>query len=210
MKRLFAIWLTIFVVLAFIITLVFSYQIQSKLAQETTLAMLEDNLSDAEKRIMFSNDNLRRVKELTENGALAKTRAFARIIRDNQKIKDGLNAFEQAISNIENEVSNLDKRGKAKAYNKAILSCPEYPEIKKIFLRICEDFYIDELTVTDGKGIMICSNPEAYIGYDMSSEPQSGEFVKKLIDNENINEFVQEPMPNGYSKNIFHIIHLLF
>lgn len=81
MKKIFTIWLTIFVVAAFVITLICSYKIQSRLAQETALNMLNENLNDAEARILHSNNNLLHIKELTENGALTKTRAFARIVK---------------------------------------------------------------------------------------------------------------------------------
>lgn len=200
MKKIFSIWLTIFVVAAFIVTIVFSYGIQSKLARKTALAMLENNLKDAEERIKYSNDNLKRVKELTESGALAKTRAFARIIKNSSVFIDGLNAIEKTINDMENSVSKLDAKSKAKAYRDAVVVLPEYAKIRQILIQMAKDFYTDELTVTDGKGIMICSLPEEYIGYDMTSNDQSNEFVNKLIKDENTNEFVQEPMLNGYNK----------
>ena len=205
MKKIFSIWLTIFVVAAFIITLICSYKIQSKLAQETALKMLNENLNDAEARILHSNNNLLHIKELTENGALTKTRAFSRIVNNTPELYNSLIAFDKAIESVNDKISTLDYNGKLKLYQDVIMSCPEYKANNDLLERLKQDFDVDEVTITNGDGIMVSSIPAEYIGYDMASRDQSNEFVQKLIKNNN-KEYVQKPMPNGYLKRIFQYV----
>ena len=205
MKKIFSIWLTIFVVAAFTITLFCSYRIQSKLAQETALNMLNENLNDAEARILHSNSNLERIKELTENGALTKTRAFARIVKNTPDLLNSLIAFDKAIDSVKDKISSLDYDEKIKLYHEVIMACPEY-KFNNIFLeKLKLDFDVDEVTITNGDGIMVSSIPAEYIGYDMTSRDQSNEFVQKLIKGRD-SEYVQEPMPNGYLERIFQYV----
>ena len=205
MKKIFTIWLTIFVVAAFMITLFCSYRIQSKLAKETALSMLDKNLNDAEERILHSIKNLERIKELTENGALTKTRAFARIVNNTPDLLNSLVAFNRAIDSVKDVIPTLDYNTKIKLYQKVIMGCPEYQINNTILERLKQDFDVDEVTITNGNGIMVSSIPAEYIGYDMSSQEQSNEFVQKLIKNEE-NEYAQKPMPNGYLKKIFQYV----
>lgn len=62
------------------------------------------------------------------------------------------------------------------------MSCPEYKVNNEILERLKQDFDVDEVTITNGDGIMISSIPAEYIGYDMTSREQSNEFVQQLID----------------------------
>ncbi len=205
MKKIFSIWLTIFVVAAFAITLFCSYRIQSRLAQETALSMLNENLNDAEERILHSIKNLERIKELTENGALTKTRAFARIVNNTPDLLNSLVVFNRALNSVKDQASSLNNDAKTKLYHKVIMECPEYQINNSILEKLKQDFDVDEVTITNGDGIMVSSIPTDYIGYDMSSQEQSNEFVQKLIKNEE-NEYVQKPMPNGYLKKIFQYV----
>ena len=205
MKKIFTIWLTIFVVAAFVITLICSYKIQSRLAQETALNMLNENLNDAEARILHSNNNLLHIKELTENGALSKTRAFARIVKNTPELFNSLIAFDKAIDSVKDKISSLDYNGKIKLYHGMIMSCPEYKVNNEILERLKQDFDVDEVTITNGDGIMVSSIPAEYIGYDMTSREQSNEFVQQLINKDN-SEYVQKPMPNGYLKRMFQYV----
>ncbi len=205
MKKIFSIWLTIFVVAAFAVTLICSYRIQSKLAQETALNMLNENLNDAEARILHSNNNLERIKELTENGALTKTRAFAKIVKNTPDLSNSLIAFDKAIESVKDKASTLDYDGKIKLYHDVIMACPEYKVNNSLLEKLKQDFDVDEVTITNGDGIMVSSIPAEYIGYDMSSREQSNEFVQKLLIGQD-NEYVQNPMPNGYLKKIFQYV----
>ena len=205
MKKIFSIWLTIFVVAAFAITLFCSYRIQSRLAKETALSMLNENLNDAEARILHSNNNLIHIKELTENGALTKTRAFARIVNNTPDLLNSLNAFDKALESIKDKTSGLDYDAKIKLYKEAIMGCPEYKVTNSFLERLKQDFDVDEVTITNKDCIMVSSIPAEYIGYDMSSREQSNEFVQKLIKSQD-NEYVQKPMPNGYLKRKFQYV----
>ena len=205
MKKIFSIWLTIFVVAAFVITLFCSYKIQSRLAQETALSMLNENLDDAEARILHSNNNLIHIKELTENGALTKTRAFARIVNNTPDLFNSLIAFDKAIESEKDKASSLGYDERIKLYRELIMNCPEYKLNNDILERLKQDFDVDEVTITNSDGIMVSSIPAEYIGYDMTSRDQSNEFVQKLITGKD-NEYVQNPMPNGYLKRIFQYV----
>ena len=202
MKKIFSIWLTIFVVAAFVVTLFCSYRIQSKLARETALTMLNENLNDAEERILHSKNNLERIRDLTENGALTKTRAFERIVNNTPDLQKALNAFNNAINTVKNTASSLDLDARTKLYHKAIIDCPEFAEHMATMEKLKKDFDVDELTFTNADGIMISSIPADYVGYDMSSKEQSNEFVQKLLVSKDI-EYIQDPMPNGYWNKIF-------
>ena len=117
MKKIFSFWLTIFVIAAFAIILFCSFKVQSRLAAETALSMLRDNLFDAEARIEHSKSNLARIKELSDNGALAKTRAFARIVNNTPELYNSLIAFDKAIESVKDKIPSLDYNGKIKLYN---------------------------------------------------------------------------------------------
>ncbi len=200
MKKIFSIWLTIFVVVAFAITLFCSYKIQSRLAKETALTMLKANLEDAKRRILHSRENLERIKELTENVALGKIRAFSRVIKDTPDICNSLAAFNKALDSVKEQASSLEISDRTKLYQKVIMECPEYKSNQAFMEKMKIDFNVDEVTVTNGDGIMISSIPADYIGYDMTSKEQSNEFVKRLIQGEDI-DYIQKPMPNGYWEN---------
>lgn len=205
MKKIFSLWLTVFVVAAFVISLFWSYKIQSKLAKETALAMLRDNLDDAEERIQHSQKNLERIKELTENVALGKVKAFSRIISENPELYKSLSAFNKALESVKNEASSLNLTDRTKLYKEVIMNSPEFEVSQKFMEKIKNDLDVDEVTVTNGDGIMISSIPDNYIGYDMTSKEQSNEFVQKLIVEEK-KEYVQKLMPNGYWNKIFQYV----
>ena len=205
MKKIFSIWLTFFVIVAFAITLFCSYKIQSKLARESALTMLERNIVDAVERIEHNNENLRKIKKLTENVALGKAKAFARVISENKELFNSLAAFNKAIDSVKDKASSLDLLARTKLFKKVIMESPEYEVNHSFMERLKKDFDVDEVTVTNGDGIMVSSIPSDYIGYDMTSKEQSNEFVKILINSEK-SEYVQKLMPNGYWDKIFQYV----
>lgn len=205
MKKIFSIWLTVFVMVAFALTMFFSYNIQSRLARETALTMINRDLKEAEKRISETKENLGVIKKLTVDVALGKARAFSRIIKDSPELANSLAAFNKAIDSVKDKASSLDLIARTKLYQKVIMECPEY-EINHAYLeRLIKSFEVSELTVTNGDGIMVSSIPTDYIGYDMSSKEQSNEFVQHLLVNGE-REYVQDPMPNGYWNKIFQYV----
>ena len=205
MKKIFSIWLTIFVITAFFVTLIWSYNIQSKLAKETALTMLNDNLNDAEVRIEHSKKNLERIKDLTENVALGKAKTFSRLILDNTELMNILASFNKSIEAVKDNAKNLDANEKMKLYQKAIKETPGFENSQIIMKKLRQGFDVDEITVTNGDGIMVSSIPPDYVGYDMSSKEQSNEFVKNLII-DGKSEYIQKLMPNGYWNKIFQYV----
>ncbi len=55
---------------------------------------------------------------------------------------------------------------------------------------------VDEVHISDGKGVLIASIPESYQGYDMGMGEQAREFLPALRDSDFA--LVQEPRPNGW------------
>ncbi|MCF0175064.1 MAG: SpoIIE family protein phosphatase [Bacteroidales bacterium] len=60
---------------------------------------------------------------------------------------------------------------------------------------IRQDLWVDELHVSDSKGVLMACIPTYAIGYDMASSPQSAAFMPALTDKDF--ELVQELQPNG-------------
>lgn len=80
MKQLFQRWLLLFVGVAFLLTLGASYWIHSYLARQSAVAILRVKLDDAKRQIERTGENLETVRNLSNQAALAKARAFARIV----------------------------------------------------------------------------------------------------------------------------------
>ncbi|MDD4817459.1 MAG: SpoIIE family protein phosphatase [Victivallaceae bacterium] len=161
MKKLFQRWLLLFVGVAFLATLGVSYYIHNRLAHESALEILHLKLADAERQLTQTRENLKTVRAMNNTAALAKARAFARIVASDPGI--------------------LDKQA----------------ELEKV----CRELDVDELHVSDEKGILIASIPEKYRGYDMGAAKQSSEFLGAITDPEF--SLVQEPRPNGILKILF-------
>ena len=67
--------------------------------------------------------------------------------------------------------------------------------------KITRDLDVDEIHVSDEKGILIATYPPDYVGYDMNSSDQSRPFME-AIHNSRF-QLLQEPRPNGrYGTNI--------
>ena len=89
MKALFHKWLLLFVVLAFGLTFGLSWHLHRKAAEENALLLLRVNLTDVAGRIKRAENNLKTITEMSGASAIAKTRAFALLIRkDPALLKD--------------------------------------------------------------------------------------------------------------------------
>lgn len=157
MKSLFQRWLILFVTIAFIITVYVSYNLQSNQAVDKAKELLRVNLADASRQLARSNENLKVIRDMTQEGALAKTRAVAALIWENHNIATDSEALQHV---------------------KRILD-------------------VDEVCVTDEK-IIVGSIPETYLNYDMSTNPQSAEFVPAIYSKDF--EYVQLPRENAFKK----------
>ena len=113
MKALFHKWLLLFVVLAFGLTFGLSWHLHRKEAKKNALKLLELNLADVAGRVRRAEVNLQTITEMSAATAIAKTRAFALLIKENPSIlKDSekLKLIRQKLDVDELHVS--DKTGK--------------------------------------------------------------------------------------------------
>ena len=86
MKSLFHKWLLLFVVLAFGLTFGLSWYMHRKEAKENALQLLAINLTDAANRVKREEVNLQTITEMSAASAIAKTRAFALLIKEKPSI----------------------------------------------------------------------------------------------------------------------------
>ena len=86
MKSLFHKWLLFFIVLAFGLTFGLSWYLHRKDAKEHALRILEINLKDVAERVKRAENNLQTVTEMSAASAIAKTRAFALLIKEKPSI----------------------------------------------------------------------------------------------------------------------------
>ena len=162
MKSLFQRWLILFVTIAFIITVYVSYNLQSNQAIDKAKELLRVNLADASRQLARSNENLKVIRDMTQEGALAKARAVAALVWENHNIATNSEALQHV---------------------KRILD-------------------VDEVCVTDEK-IIVGSIPETYLNFDMSTNPQSAEFVPAIYSKDF--EYVQVPRENAFKKIVQYV-----
>ena len=126
MKNLFHKWLLLFVVFAFGLTFGLSWYMHRKAAKKNALELLSINLTDAANRVKRAEANLQTITEMSAASAIAKTRAFALIIKEkpsilqNQKglklIREKLDADELHVADETGKliasVANYDYHGK--------------------------------------------------------------------------------------------------
>ena len=112
MKALFQKWLFLFVLAAFMATFAASWWIHSYLAESSALDLLHSNIEDIYRRIKSTKANLKIVEEMSNTAALAKTRAFARIIAENPKIIDDPDKMESVRKKLDvDELHVSDEKG---------------------------------------------------------------------------------------------------
>ena len=86
MRALFNKWLLLFVVLAFGFTFGLSWYLHRKEAKKNALELLSVNLADASNRVRRAEANLKTITEMSAASAIAKTRAFAMLIKEKPSI----------------------------------------------------------------------------------------------------------------------------
>ena len=120
-------------------------------------------ISDAKRQLSTTEENLKRISEMTDAMALIKVRTFASFIEQSPEL---------------------------------LTSREKLQEIRKLL-------DVDELHVSDPKGILIASVPEEYQGYDMASAAQSAAFMPAITDPSF--ELVQEPQRKGSDNECFNM-----
>ena len=86
MKIIFRKWLLLFIVFAFGLTFGLSWYLHKKEAKKNALELLHLNLVDATNRIKRAEINLQTITEMSAASAIAKTRAFAMLIKEKPAI----------------------------------------------------------------------------------------------------------------------------
>lgn len=161
MRKTFQKWLFLFVVIAFIVTFCISFSIESRQAKGNAVGLIRLKMEDARKQIVVNRENIATVRSIVDAAALAKARAFAKII-----------ALQPSVLKRGEELEDIRRR-----------------------------LDVDELHVSDERGILIADIPAEYIGYDMAASEQSAEFLAALQDSNFA--LVQEPRRKGISGEMF-------
>ena len=113
MSSLFHKWLLLFVVLAFGLTFGLSWHLHRKEAKDNALKLLEVNLNDAAGRVKREEVNLQTITEMSAASAIAKTRAFALLIKTKPSILKDTEALKQIRKKLDvDELHVSDKNGK--------------------------------------------------------------------------------------------------
>ncbi len=98
-------------------------------------------------------------------------------------------------------MSNSAALAKAHAFARIVSENPNILKDEMKLEKIRRELDVDELHVSDEKGILIASIPKKYQGYNMANSVQSSEFMPAL--NHPDFALVQEPRPNGAQKVLF-------
>lgn len=136
------------------------------------------------------------------------------LIQTNQSQKVGLDLIELKIADVKNELNTTQhnlKTVKQMTYSIALLKAKFFAKMvyytHKILtnqseLEKVKDFLdVDEVHVSDPRGILIASIPHKYKGFNMASTDQTKVFMP-AITNPNF-ELVQDPMMRGAKDGIF-------
>ncbi|MBR5626021.1 MAG: cache domain-containing protein, partial [Thermoguttaceae bacterium] len=73
----------------------------------------------------------------------------------------------------------------------------DFDELKKVQ----NILQVDELHISDEKGVLIASTESTYLGYDMNSQDQSRPFVEALVNPDFV--LIQDPQPRGINGELF-------
>lgn len=142
------------------------------------------------------------------------TFATSYLIQTSQSKKVGLDLIELKIADVKNQLiatqHNLKSIKqmtssiailKARFFAKMVYYNPKIVTNKKELKKVMDLLDVDEVHISNSKGILIASIPNKYKGFDMSSTEQTRMFMPALK-NPNF-ELVQDPMMRGAHDGIF-------
>ena len=113
MKSLFRKWLLFFIVFAFGLTFGLSWHLHRKEAKNNALKLLEVNLNDVAARVKREEANLQTITEMSAASAIAKTRAFALLVREKPSILQNPEELKLIRKKLDvDELHVSDKTGK--------------------------------------------------------------------------------------------------
>jgi len=99
------------------------------------------------------------------------------------------------------DIADATSLAKARAFARMIALKPSLLKDRRELERIRKELDVDELHVSDEKGILIASIPAEYEGYDMSSSDQSRAFMPALTDPDFA--LAQAPQAKGINYELF-------
>ncbi|MEG2769827.1 MAG: HAMP domain-containing methyl-accepting chemotaxis protein, partial [Oscillospiraceae bacterium] len=102
------------------------------------------------------------------------------------------------------ESMKSDYLARARAFADIVAADPEVLKSSSQLNQIMKRLDVDELNVTDEKGVIRWGTVSDYFGFDMATTDQTAPFVPILKDKKM--ELVQEPQPNGAKKILFQYV----
>lgn len=112
MRKVFLIWLLIFMTAAFILTFSISYYVQSGQAYKNAEKLIYLKIDDVIKQIEINNKSLREIRAESDSNALAKARSLAKMIEMNPVIVRDFGQLEKIRRLLEvDEIHICDERG---------------------------------------------------------------------------------------------------
>lgn len=113
MRSLFHKWMLFLIVLAFGLTFGLSWYLHREDAKESAMQLLELNLKDIAERVKRAENNLQTITEMSNASAIAKTRAFALIIREKPSVLQDPEELKLIRKKLDvDELHVADKSGK--------------------------------------------------------------------------------------------------
>lgn len=116
-----------------------------------------------------------------------------------QKLADSVTEIEELTESLKEEYLS-----KTRMFSKMISLDPTILDDKAELESIRQQLGVDELHVTDEKGIILWSTVDVYLGFDFASTDQTKPFVPILTDSSF--ELAQDPTPNGAAGILFQYI----
>ncbi|MEG2053619.1 MAG: methyl-accepting chemotaxis protein, partial [Oscillospiraceae bacterium] len=102
------------------------------------------------------------------------------------------------------ESMKSDYLARARAFADIVAADPEVLKSSSQLNQIMKRLDVDELNVTDEKGVIRWGTVSDYFGFDMATTDQTAPFIPILKDKKM--ELVQEPQPNGAKKILFQYV----
>ena len=131
-----------------------------------------------------------------------------------QQAKSTVNQVIEKIESSETETQELKARlsedylTRCRAFLYMAESNPEILTDTEELKNITDLLNVDELHIIGRDGKITNSSVDGYIGYDMSADPQSAEFLT-LFEEDSSGELVQDIMPNGAEGREFQYVGLV-
>ena len=112
MRKIFQIWLFVFVVLAFAITFTVSFVAETKMAQNSAVSLIKLKINDLKKQLDINNENLRKIREESDFDAIVKAKSFAHMLKLSPELVADYNELVKAANSLGvDELDVIDGNG---------------------------------------------------------------------------------------------------